>query len=137
MALKCAYCEYVWKPRARSPKACPRCKRFWKGDKQPVEVDDVAETKWLYDAPDGGIVEPVGGNVYKSCVTCINLNRDSEAVYKWMSSNYCLEHFIAAVLAYDTKHVYVRPDVMGEHEGKRVLVRTAILAALSELTEEG
>lgn len=38
--MKCEICEFEWVPRVKSPKACPRCKRYnyYKDTNKQVQI---------------------------------------------------------------------------------------------------
>lgn len=37
--MKCKVCEYEWQPRIKTPKACPRCKRYMALSKIRTTID--------------------------------------------------------------------------------------------------
>jgi len=34
----CPYCGFTWKPYVPEPRACPRCKRYFKEGEEPITV---------------------------------------------------------------------------------------------------
>jgi len=40
MALQCCYCGGIWKPKVKSPRACPICKRYFDSINYPIQVPD-------------------------------------------------------------------------------------------------
>jgi len=39
MKIKCPYCEYIWEPTKKFPKACPRCKTYFYRQ-TPINIEE-------------------------------------------------------------------------------------------------
>ena len=122
MALECPFCGYVWEPRVKSPRCCPRCKRGWTKGRAPKEVAEEVSQEWMHKLPIGGVVDSVEGG-YTSCAICIALDDDTEGAYVWMKETYCLRHFIDVVSKFDEAYPYRKSDPVGELATARATYR--------------
>ncbi len=125
-ALRCPYCKHVWGPRVTSPKACPKCKRFFtKLEAEKLDVEVMQE--W--------IVKPFKADVAEikhiaPCDTCSDRNQPHEGIYIWLDGKpkYCLTHLIEEIAGFDKAATYRDSDGIGS----KALMRDEIQSILHE-----
>lgn len=131
--LKCPFCGYIWTPRVKSPRACPRCKRQWTEERRPEFVEVEVSQEWLMTPPEPGVSD-LERPYYNQCGVCRDrLGYDIEGPYIWQGGNYCLRHCLEAITLYDEKHRYNRPDPVGHYSDERNGIRRAILDSLEQM----
>lgn len=133
-ALRCPFCGYIWEPKVMQPRCCPRCKRHWVKDKEPVavQVESLQEYKEL--TPSVGVYELEGTN-YVMCKICADLGDDTEGPYEFHGIPHCLKHLFIMILEFDKTLAYKKADPVGMFKGHRETVNATISGVLETLPE--
>ena len=126
-ALKCPYCQHIWQPRVKNPKACPHCKRHFKEGYRTETVDIEVKQDWI-DRPIEIRIEPTDNIVL--CNSCSNRGYAHEGVFIWIDKKrYCTTHIIENITHQIME--YRDADPLGEKAAMREEIKAILVEALS------
>lgn len=89
--MKCPYCGYVWKPKVKNPRSCPRCKRYFFEGHMPERVAEEPVQERL-EVPKVKSVTPLPSDSYLECEYCTK-----RAIVHILGKNVCEDHIVTVI----------------------------------------